>query len=308
MARTPPTTPKVYRTERDRISAERFRKLWADPRWRAKKLALGGKPPHLTLPVPREDVPETWIDGSKRLRYFSLADLSRIWHGFPKPSLEKLCRMGILPARQIGVGWRKWRVSEYDAQKFCTSLMAAMRHALDQAPRQVVREFNGRFAPLANTAPCRIHHHGKIWNSVEHAYQGSRAERGTTVQAMLHDAETPELARALANRRGLPRPPDAESLMLTLLRQKFAHPEYQRALLSTGEAHLEEANAHGDTYWGTDVDTGVGENRLGALLMAVRDEIGQRERKRLEAQETKRINAVARDGVQPEEAPTGEGT
>jgi predicted NAD-dependent protein-ADP-ribosyltransferase YbiA (DUF1768 family) len=58
--------------------------------------------------------------------------------------------------------------------------------------------------------------------------------------------------------------------MLNLLRQKFQNPELREKLLCTGKLELIEGNYWGDTYWG--VCRGVGENRLGKLLMLVREE------------------------------------
>lgn len=49
---------------------------------------------------------------------------------------------------------------------------------------------------------------------------------------------------------------------------KSEHYDFLRA-----DEHLEEGNTWGDTIWGT-VD-GVGENRLGKILMRVRDELNE---------------------------------
>lgn len=43
-------------------------------------------------------------------------------------------------------------------------------------------------------------------------------------------------------------------------------------LLSTGYEHLAEINTWGDRYWGVDTE-GNGLNRLGELLMEVREEL-----------------------------------
>ena len=61
--------------------------------------------------------------------------------------------------------------------------------------------------------------------------------------------------------------------MLSLIRGKFQWPDLQVKLLATGDAYLEEGNTWGDRIWGT-VD-GQGENRLGKILMQVRDEARQ---------------------------------
>lgn len=61
--------------------------------------------------------------------------------------------------------------------------------------------------------------------------------------------------------------------MLSLVRGKFQWPNLQEKLLATGDAYLEEGNTWGDRIWGT-VD-GQGENRLGQILMQVREEARQ---------------------------------
>ena len=60
--------------------------------------------------------------------------------------------------------------------------------------------------------------------------------------------------------------------MYEIVLAKFTqNPDLKKKLLATGDEHLEEGNTWGDTIWGT-VD-GVGENRLGKILMRVRDEL-----------------------------------
>lgn len=64
-------------------------------------------------------------------------------------------------------------------------------------------------------------------------------------------------------------------VMLALIRIKFTtHPNLGAMLLETGEAMLFEGNKWNDRVWGVDARTGEGENRLGRLLMQVRDELG----------------------------------
>ena len=66
--------------------------------------------------------------------------------------------------------------------------------------------------------------------------------------------------------------------MLSFVRAKFTYPDLQEKLLATGDAYLEEGNYWNDTTWG--VCNGVGENRLGKILMQVRDEIRRGELKK----------------------------
>ena len=62
--------------------------------------------------------------------------------------------------------------------------------------------------------------------------------------------------------------------MLNLVRAKFT-PGSKLAewLLATGEAELSEGNTWGDEYWGVNLRTGKGLNKLGKILMMVREEL-----------------------------------
>jgi len=57
--------------------------------------------------------------------------------------------------------------------------------------------------------------------------------------------------------------------MMTALLAKFSIPEMAEKLLSTKGMYIEETNWWNDTYWG--VCNGVGENKLGRMLMFIRD-------------------------------------
>ena len=62
--------------------------------------------------------------------------------------------------------------------------------------------------------------------------------------------------------------------MAYVLHLKFRqHPELGNLLIATGDAELIEGNIWRDTYWG--VCNGVGKNRLGELLMQLRNELRQ---------------------------------
>lgn len=66
-----------------------------------------------------------------------------------------------------------------------------------------------------------------------------------------------------------------EDVMLALLREKFSNEGLAELLLATYPAELiEDATRWHDDYWG--VVNGAGLNRLGVLLMQVRDELGER--------------------------------
>lgn len=87
------------------------------------------------------------------------------------------------------------------------------------------------------------------------------------------NASTPGLAKKMG--RSVSLRPDWEDIkddvMLEGLYRKFADDELAEWLLDTGDEELIEGNWWGDRYWG--VCNGVGQNKLGKLLMKVREEL-----------------------------------
>jgi ribA/ribD-fused uncharacterized protein len=109
--------------------------------------------------------------------------------------------------------------------------------------------------------------------SVEHAFQAAktlRADERQRIRACPTAAEAKQTGRHLTLR------PDWDTtklgVMEQLLRQKFTtHAALREQLKSTRPRLLVEENTWGDTFWG--VCKGLGENHLGRLLMAIREEL-----------------------------------
>ena len=83
-------------------------------------------------------------------------------------------------------------------------------------------------------------------------------------------------ADAKSEGRQLPLRADWETakfvVMEEVVRDKFTrNAELRQKLLDTGDAYLEEGNTWGDKIWGT--VNGEGENRLGKILMKIREEL-----------------------------------
>jgi ribA/ribD-fused uncharacterized protein len=136
-----------------------------------------------------------------------------------------------------------------------------------------IYQFVGRDRFLSNFWPCDINYQGLVFPSVEHAFQGCKAgTRGAKVRfsKMRSPVEAKREGRKVILRKDWER--RKEKIMYCLLRKKFSIPELAKRLVATGDAVLIEGNWWKDTYWG--VCDGVGENRLGKLLMRVRKEIG----------------------------------
>ena len=64
-------------------------------------------------------------------------------------------------------------------------------------------------------------------------------------------------------------------IMYELVDNKFKHFDLAEMLLATKNQHLVEGNWWGDTYWG--VCKGVGQNKLGKMLMKLRENLKSNE-------------------------------
>ena len=136
----------------------------------------------------------------------------------------------------------------------------------------MINRFDGKYFFLSNfsASPFRIDY--VLFPTMEHYFQANKADNQNDYLHIAY-ATTPGEAKRLGRKIQLR--PDWEKIkdnvMLTGLRKKFADPELRSLLLATGDEELIEGNYWGDTYWG--VCNGVGQNKLGKLLMQVREEI-----------------------------------
>ena len=137
----------------------------------------------------------------------------------------------------------------------------------------IIGSFNGEYEFLSNFYPSPISFDGILYPTNEHAFQAykslSREER-----LDIANSATPGIAKRKGRKIILRRDWEQikDNVMEFCLRKKFTeHLDLQKKLLETGDAILIEGNTWGDTYWG--MCAGVGENKLGQLLMKIREEI-----------------------------------
>lgn len=134
-----------------------------------------------------------------------------------------------------------------------------------------IRTFQGRNAFLSNFF---IEADGK---TVEHRFQAAKTHDAAD-QEWIMAAEKPGQAKYRGSKRAkrITLRDDWDTarigVMTELLRAKFQDPTLRAALDATGNAILEEGNIWNDTFWGISLKTGKGENNLGKILMAIREE------------------------------------
>lgn len=131
------------------------------------------------------------------------------------------------------------------------------------------------YAEFSNFAPYGVALEGAWWPTVEHYFQAQKFA-DQTYREKIRRVGKPKEAKALGMTRHLPLRPDWEEVkdgvMLEAVRTKFVtHKKLADLLLSTGERMIAE-NAPMDAYWGIGPD-GAGLNKLGKILMKVREEL-----------------------------------
>ncbi|NHZ34232.1 NADAR family protein [Massilia rubra] len=137
---------------------------------------------------------------------------------------------------------------------------------------------DGRYAALSNFAGSAFSLDGHAWRTMEHYFQAMKFEGSAQFERIL-GCGSPKQAKDLGQSRATPIRRDwdevKESIMLRGLRQKFQDPELRALLLGTGKKRLIEDSPY-DSYWGIGPN-GKGKNRLGELLMQLREELSPRD-------------------------------
>ncbi len=137
------------------------------------------------------------------------------------------------------------------------------------------RERDAPYGCFSNFSKHGFTLNGRRWPTVEHYFQAQKFP-GTPQEEAVRLAPDPMTAKNIGNERTVPIRPDWEAVkddvMREAVRAKFSqHPDIRAVLLGTGQEVLIEA-ARNDSYWGSGPD-GKGKNRLGQILMEIRDEL-----------------------------------
>ena len=121
---------------------------------------------------------------------------------------------------------------------------------------------------LSNFCHSPITLDGKKWQTVEAYYQAQKTlnpDDREKIRLASTPAEAKKIGKIVSIVHNWTQMKD--EVMLRALREKFAHEPFKSNLMDTGDALLEE-NSPTDVYWGR-----LGKNRLGELLMKVREEL-----------------------------------
>lgn len=138
---------------------------------------------------------------------------------------------------------------------------------------EYIDSFSGEYGWLSNFYLTEIEMDGKIYPSVEHAYQAAKT-LNESEREFIRNLSSPGNAKRQGKKLTLRSDwkKIKVDIMHDLVYKKFSTNSILRTmLLNTGTKHLIEGNDWGDKFWGM-VD-GEGQNHLGKILMQVRYEL-----------------------------------
>lgn len=142
--------------------------------------------------------------------------------------------------------------------------------------RRIIRRFRLEYDYLSNFYPACVQVDGLEYLSSEAAFQAAKCAKAEDrlLFAELNSNDSKRLGHQVPVRS------DWEAVrigeMEKVVRAKFTqNPHLARFLMETGDAELIEGNSWHDTFWGVDLKTGEGENHLGKILMALREDFQQ---------------------------------
>lgn len=134
---------------------------------------------------------------------------------------------------------------------------------------------NDQYGEFSNFAPFPFSDGETIWPTSEHYFQAQKF-LDKAIQEKIRNLESPMAAALEGRNRNNPLRADWEDVKDDVMRyavlEKFRqNPSLQSLLISTGDAEIIEHTTN-DSYW-ADGGDGKGKNKLGKILMEVRDSL-----------------------------------
>ena len=141
----------------------------------------------------------------------------------------------------------------------------------------MVKLFKGEYDWLSNFAPVTIKIDDIIYPNVESAYVASKTDNRDFKLTCANPDYHPGAIKKMGRRAVIKDDWEEtkELVMYDCLKQKYSQDPYKELLLRTEDMHIQEGNYWGDTFWGVDLRTGKGENRLGNMIMEIRELLKQ---------------------------------
>ena len=138
----------------------------------------------------------------------------------------------------------------------------------------MIKEFKSQYFFLSNFYECPVYYNKLVFCNAEAAFQAQKVidEKEQYKFINLNASQARKLGKTIVLREDWEEVKD--NIMYEIVKRKFTvNKELQQKLIDTKDEELVEGNWWHDTYWGVDSKTGIGKNKLGKLLMKVREEV-----------------------------------
>jgi len=140
----------------------------------------------------------------------------------------------------------------------------------------MISEFQNEYRWLSNFAPVKIVLDEIEYPSVEQAYMSAKSDDAAWKEFCATSNTEPKEVKKMSVLITIK--PDWELMKLQVMKsclvQKFNTEPYRTKLLLTGDEYIQEGNRWGDIYWGVCLNTNMGENTLGKLIMEICKTLG----------------------------------
>lgn len=126
---------------------------------------------------------------------------------------------------------------------------------------------------LSNFYTCNVYYDGVMYSSSEAAYQAAKCEDEDDKKLFekIDASKSKKLGKTISLRKDWNNV--KEQIMYDIIYAKFTqNKELKDKLIKTGDKYLEETNWWNDVYWGCN-NAGKGENKLGLILMDIRNKL-----------------------------------
>jgi len=138
----------------------------------------------------------------------------------------------------------------------------------------MIEQFQEEYRWLSNFCQVDIPYGELTFPSVEHFYVAMKTEDQSIREEV---SKLSGAAKAKTFGKTIELREDWDEIKLGVMKHalliKYQTEPYKTQLLETGSEYIQEGNNWGDSYWGVDLKTGKGENKLGVLIMDIRSDI-----------------------------------
>lgn len=139
---------------------------------------------------------------------------------------------------------------------------------------KIIDRFDGQYRFLSNFFEAPLLFRGLVFENAEAAFHSQKCPQRAKQFQGLNASQAKQLGRQVVMRPDWDKVRD--QVMYEVVFEKFLqNSKIRERLIATGEAMLVEGNTWNDRYWG--VCNGIGQNKLGKILMRVRSEFLQKE-------------------------------